>query len=452
MDESSQSDTDGDGPANEDDPDVIAGDGTPKEPIPIKAPSCILDSLGREHIATPHGGQLFQFFASNHATPSTIAQHVNHLTIAREVLKDTLMEDKKIEMHVVDQGADWDYHAPITRYYLWQYFKYNKLNLLVFASFAPGQSRFNPVERYFGYHSRKRAGMILPDYLLDEEENQDGMELSVADKIYNQSIRLMLDHDRKLSGLEDQGIFSAGKFVGREEVIQFQDGGKVYRADTIDKSKFEQKRSLLNSNTLRQNLVKKDPRLVKELKMMNLHMEVRKHAIIFRKCVQELGDSLCKMCRRSPHTFSEEVLKDLPRKDLSGGALFWDLKEDSNNEGHFRTLLETLTLNDQFKPDSCVPLPFQRCKEKNCSFSFTSTAEAERHLKHDHGFVAKDANAPAGYTCGFKLENETHCTEWFAKKNQRDVHKKASGHVNRRKKPQNEEAGEETELSEEGKD
>lgn len=85
----------------------------------------------------------------------------------------------------------------------------------------------------------------------------------------------MLDHDRKLSGLEDQGIFSAGKFVGREGVIQFQAGGKVYRADTIDKSKFEQKRSLLNSNTLQQNLVKKDPRLVKELKMMNLHMELR---------------------------------------------------------------------------------------------------------------------------------------------------------------------------------
>ena len=104
LDESSQSDTDGDGPAEaEDDPEVIAGDGTPKEPI--KAPSCILDSLGREHIATPHGGQLFQFFASNHATPSTIAEHVNHLTIAREVIKDTRMEDKKIEMHVVDQGA-----------------------------------------------------------------------------------------------------------------------------------------------------------------------------------------------------------------------------------------------------------------------------------------------------------------------------------------------------------
>ena len=41
------------------------------------------------------------------------------------------------------------------------------------------------------------------------------------------------------------------------------------------------------------------------------------------------------MCRRSPHTFTEEVLKDLPSKDLSGGALFWDLKEDSNNEGEY---------------------------------------------------------------------------------------------------------------------
>ena len=68
-------------------------------------PKIVLDSLGRKHAATPHGGKLFQFFASNTATPSTIAQHVNHLTAARKFLKDKYKEDKKNEVHVVDQGS-----------------------------------------------------------------------------------------------------------------------------------------------------------------------------------------------------------------------------------------------------------------------------------------------------------------------------------------------------------
>ena len=64
------------------------------------------------------------------------------------------------------------------------------------------------------------------------------------------------------------------------------------------------------------------------------HFISRRHAITFRKCAKELGDTPCRLCQKNPHTIHEDVLKDLPRRDLGDGALFWDLQEDPNNPGH----------------------------------------------------------------------------------------------------------------------
>ena len=64
----------------------------------------------------------------------------------------------------------------------------------------------------------------------------------------------MVEHDRKLTGLESRGIYSAGKYVGDEENIKFEPEGDGYKADIIEKSKFDLKRSLVNSKTLQTNL------------------------------------------------------------------------------------------------------------------------------------------------------------------------------------------------------
>ena len=88
-------------------------------------------------------------------------------------------------------------------------------------------------------------------------------------------IRIMVEHDRKLKGLEDHGISCAGKFVGDEDSVQFEHGGDSHRADLIDKTKFDDRRAILNSNTLLKNVLKKDKNLAKEIGEMNKHMEVR---------------------------------------------------------------------------------------------------------------------------------------------------------------------------------
>ena len=80
---------------------------------------------------------------------------------------------------------------------------------------------------------------------------------------------------------------------------------------------------------------------------------------------------------------SKELVADLPKREQGGGALFWDISEDPLNKGHYKTLLQTLEEKAKtFNPDAFVSNSFGRCKFDNCSFSFKSVAESERHYKH----------------------------------------------------------------------
>ena len=73
-------------------------------------------------------------------TPSNIGEHVNHLAVVRELEKMRSGEDKKIVVLVVDQGADWDFHSPVTGLFLWRFFKKEDLDALICVSYAPGDS------------------------------------------------------------------------------------------------------------------------------------------------------------------------------------------------------------------------------------------------------------------------------------------------------------------------
>lgn len=153
----------------------------------------VTDRQNRPHISIPGTGsaKLYEFFAAAELTPSNIAEHVNHLSVVRELEKERTGQDKKIMVLIVDQGADWAYDSPITIEFLYQFFKHEDLNLLICVSHAPGESRFNPIERYFGYLSKARSvpGMMLPGYVLEEEMSME--HLTETEKIYQQSMRIM---------------------------------------------------------------------------------------------------------------------------------------------------------------------------------------------------------------------------------------------------------------------
>ena len=101
-----------------------------------------------------------------------------------------------------------------------------------------------------------------------------------------------------------------------------------------------------------------------------------------------------------------------------------------------------------FVPDSTLATPFGRCSVDRCATTFTSTAGAERHLKHGestleteqnksvpagHGLNTKEASAPEGYFCEFELSEGQKCGLHFATRGRRDKHKASAGHLKKRK-------------------
>ena len=86
----------------------------------VNSSKMINDILGRSRYYTPSTGDFYEYFSSKLHSPSTIAEHVNHMCVVRKLQTAKTGLNKLSEIHIVDQGSDWDFHAPITRLFLWR--------------------------------------------------------------------------------------------------------------------------------------------------------------------------------------------------------------------------------------------------------------------------------------------------------------------------------------------
>jgi len=59
----------------------------------------------------------------------------------------------------------------------------------------------------------------------------------------------------------------------------------------------------------------------------------RSHCLIIRKCVRSLDGGVCALCRRSPHKLPAAIVKDLPKRSIANGSLFWDIQKHPEHEG-----------------------------------------------------------------------------------------------------------------------
>ena len=103
----------------------------------------VKDSNGREHIKVPSTGETFVFYKSHRAKPSNIARHVEDLL--------TINEYRNIQsclLLLLDDGADWAGRSVQTKYWLGWLWKRLDLDMLIVARNAPGDSRWNLIERW----------------------------------------------------------------------------------------------------------------------------------------------------------------------------------------------------------------------------------------------------------------------------------------------------------------
>ena len=142
---------------------------------------------------------------------------------------------------------------------------------------------------------------------------------------------MLKEHDDNLAGIKGERFVTGATWAHRPEEVEIE--GSTVKMDLFDKEDFKSIKKALNSMTQRRNLAKKHPALVKNLEERSGHMEVRANAVIFRKCIPELGSKVCPACEEDPHSIPREVLDDMPELILGGGALWWDLTLDPENPG-----------------------------------------------------------------------------------------------------------------------
>ena len=111
----------------------------------------------------------------------------------------------------------------------------------------------------------------------------------------------------------------------------------------------------------------------------------------------------------------------------SNGGLFFDVEEDKNHPGHYRTLLDLIATVDtlKIKPDGMFK-EVVRCKEKNCKCSFKSAEDGRRHLRLCHDIVS--AANPLGNVCKWKIDGVV-CGQSFEKYWDLTKHKRKEGHM-----------------------
>ena len=83
----------------------------------------------------------------------------------------------------------------------------------------------------------------------------------------------MCEHDSQLPGLNKIPIVTAAVKVDNPNIAVINN--KEISLDLVKKDDFEETRKLLNSNTLKQNVQKKNPLVAKSLTKRSGHMDIR---------------------------------------------------------------------------------------------------------------------------------------------------------------------------------
>lgn len=124
------------------------------------------DELGRERISWPRTGQVSVYLYASLFYSSTSALHASHL---EEILKPIVeCENKGAVTILCDGGPDWSTKCTPNLINYGRLWKRLKLDVLVLTCYAPGHSRFNPIEHCWAPVSKKLTGVTLPISLCED--------------------------------------------------------------------------------------------------------------------------------------------------------------------------------------------------------------------------------------------------------------------------------------------
>ena len=377
------------------------------------------DKRGRLHYRLGRTGPVHIFCRSSKFNASSSTKHAADLEHIAEAAKK---DGKTVVAVIVDGGPDWSFKSIANMIAMGRCWRDSSLDGLLLVSFAPGQSKFNPIERQWAPRSRDLSGVELQASLPGEEQppsSQTG--LSQEERTTKQK----QVHD---IAVEDVCSFWNGKTYDGFPVTPH---AKLCPSDDSEESVEGDLKnfSTLSTHQLREPASKK---LLDEFRFLLHHCNRSRYLLSFVKC----GSNNCEHCCAHP-VKADQAIEELK---LFGGRTP-SPRPSATDAGHFATYLECLV-----KP-SANPLPdthrpsFQdatgRCTSSSYQYVFLSQADATRHQRYMHPNASSQsttARLPASHVCR-AIVNGAVCGKVFSTAYYLRKHRQESGHEVRRGRP-----------------
>ncbi|CAF1263946.1 unnamed protein product [Adineta ricciae] len=314
------------------------------------------DKRNLEHVKWSRTGKLFiRPFGSgiDQSAKATSEVHINNLH--RIITENNMLLKKNVITIISDNGPDWSTDCTANIYNLGRLWEELKLDALIWVSYAPGHSRFNPIERMFSRLTDLLQGVIVDlDPSFKEKSQQMDMALLDLSKYWN-------DKSYCNYKIDCRPMFSVNGniFDGHEKL----------------------KNLLMNKS---QTQIQQNPNVQFNLQFYLRHCIRSTYYTSFTKC----DDKYCVHCSRFPVRAS----KTLSLLRAGGGYIPWPTMTYSNKcYDTFLQRAHSILCGEQNRfPDEHLPsgskLKCQKCK---LPYVFLSKADEERHNQWIHGSESK---------------------------------------------------------------
>jgi hypothetical protein len=261
---------------------------------------------------------------------------------------------------ISDNGPDWKTDCMANIYNLGRFWEENKLDVLIWVSYAPGHSRYNPIERMFSH---------LTDLIANVTIDLDATFLTI---------------DRQL----DSALVDLNKYWHNKKYDKFKiDCRPVFSVNGNSFDGHQELKDKLMKSSVKHIMNHENDNIRFNLRLYMRHCVRSSYYVSFIKC----KDSTCIHCLRHPVRATKTV--ELLRS--SGDYLPWPQMTLSKN--HYDTFLQRthaiLAGEKNIIPDQQLPSgSIKQCSTCKLPYIFSSKADEERHMVWIHHVNASLSN------------------------------------------------------------
>ena len=220
--------------------------------------------------------------------------------------------------------------------------------MILFVKYAPGLSRFNPVERKWSHMTKMLANIILRPETEEVEEEAD--KEKVVDPVIRPSQNIDKDKVKQSLNIVQNVLkdFTYDGYPWKFPIInpdstEVEIDGAMHKNDYYtDLDQVNEVYQGAKSKAALEKMGEKEQEILKEAKFFAAHCERRRHMMVFSRC----QENKCKKCKSYYNRYSIpkkfwKVL-DLPSREKEGG-LFFNPKPDPKHPDNNMTYLDQVT-------------------------------------------------------------------------------------------------------------